>query len=151
MDNISAVCTGLCMNSSFCSFVDLFVDPGLEDLRCSDVDSLGIESTDNSNSSVSGLGGGGAAPYSSLDLCRCSGIAICLSNTWTCSPPACTGLCMNSSFCSFVDLFVDPGLEDLRCSDVDSLGIESTDNSNSSVSGLGGGGSSLFLAGLVQV
>ena len=59
MDKISAVCTGLCMNSSFCSFVDLFVDPGLEDLRCSDVDSLGIESTDNSNSSVSGLGGGG--------------------------------------------------------------------------------------------
>ena len=37
----------------FCSFVDLFVDPGLEDLRSGDVDSLGMESTDDSDSSVS--------------------------------------------------------------------------------------------------
>ena len=37
----------------FCFFVDFFVDPGLEDLRSSDVDSLGVESTDDSDSSVS--------------------------------------------------------------------------------------------------
>ena len=37
----------------FFSFVDFFVDPGLEDLRSSDVDSLGVESTDDSDSSVS--------------------------------------------------------------------------------------------------
>ena len=43
------VCTGLCINS----FLLLFVDPGLEDLRSSDVDSLGVESTDDSDSSVS--------------------------------------------------------------------------------------------------
>ena len=29
------------MNSFLCPFVDLFVHPGLEDLRSSDVDSLG--------------------------------------------------------------------------------------------------------------
>ena len=41
------------MKYFLCSFVDLFVDPGLEDLRSSDVDSLGMESTDDSDTNVS--------------------------------------------------------------------------------------------------